>query len=68
MCQIRKDVTVDDVKKHLFRIANQIKNYKGELIGRVAEDDEYACVTVIIDDQVLSINFFSPKGKEAVVC
>lgn len=68
MCQIKKDITVDDVKRHLFRIANQIKNYKGELTGRLVEDEEYACVTVVIDNQVLGINFFTPKGKEAVVC
>jgi len=59
MCQIKKNVTVEDIKNQLHFIADQIENSNEEITGTVVNDEQYASITAIIGRQVVCINFMN---------
>lgn len=63
MCEIKKGVTVEDLKNHLRYIAEQITKTTETITGTVVTDEQYASVTAIIGRQVVCINFMD-AGKE----
>ena len=59
MCQISKNVNVDELKKQLFRIANGLKAEAGKVQATMVLDENYTSMTAVMGNQVLCINFMN---------
>lgn len=57
--RIEKDINVEEIKKHLFRIANGLKAEGEKVKARLVQDESYSSMTVLIGGKVLCINFMN---------
>ena len=57
--RIEKDINVEEIKKHLFRIANGLKADGKKVKARLVQDESYSSMTVLIGGKVLCINFMN---------
>jgi hypothetical protein len=59
MCNIKKNVTVEDMSYYLNYIADQLLNTADEIKGTIVKDENYISATAIIGNQVVCINFMN---------
>ena len=57
--RVEKDINVEEIKKHLFRIANGLKAEGEKVKARLVQDEWYSSMTVMIGGKVLCINFMN---------
>lgn len=54
--RIEKDINVDEIKKHLFRIANGLKAEGETVKAQLVQDESYSSMTAMIGGKILCIN------------
>ena len=54
--RIEKNINVDEIKKHLFRIANGLKAEGETVKAQLVQDESYSSMTAMIGGKVLCIN------------
>ena len=59
MCQIKKNVTVEDISDYLNYIADQFLNTSDEVKGTMVKDENYMTCTAIIGKKVVCINLMN---------
>ena len=55
--RVEKDINVEEIKKHLFRIANGLKAEGETVKAQLVQDESYSSMTAMIGGKVLCINF-----------
>ena len=55
--RVEKNISVEEIKKHLFRIANGLKAEGETVKARLVQNETYSSMTAMIGGKVLCINF-----------
>ena len=54
--RIEKNINVDEIKKHLFRIANGLKAEGETVKAQLVQDESYSSMTAMIGGKILCVN------------
>lgn len=55
--RVEKNISVGEIKRHLFRIANGLKAEGETVKTQLVQDETYSSMTAMIGGKVLCINF-----------